>query len=640
MGKTIGVDLGTTLSCAALRINNETKVIVNTEGSRLTASVVAFLEDGTRLVGRAAKAQAITNPRRTIFSAKRLIGRRRCEVVEDEKSLPYKLVGEPDELVRIEIDGRLYFPQEISAMVLSDIKKSVESYLNGEVVDKIVVTVPAAFNDSQRQATKEACSIAGMQCIRVLNEPTSAALAYGLDKEKNEKILVCDCGGGTTDVSILMIADDVFQVISTSGDLRMGGDDLDGILVNFIADEFKGQSGIDVRQDPMALQRLTEACERAKCDLSSVMQVSINIPYICAVNNSPVHLSQAITRAKFESLAENFFAKFRPMIDRALQDAKLMPSQISHVALVGGSTRSPRIQTILADIFGVEKLCKDINPDECVGMGAAISAAMLSDDPDTRLSGVVLIDVTPLSLGVEVQNLTNVIIPRNSAIPCSKREVFTTSSDNQPAVDIHVLQGENRLAYNNRTLGRFQLVGIAPQPRGQPQIEVAFDVDANGILSVTAKDLASGKSNKVEIKSSSGLSKEEIAQMMADAKVRESEEKDKVETIETRNKGDALVYGTEKFLTENKHLVSEQVAANVTASVNALKALLNTPAERQAMKIAISSVEVASKRMYEEVYGAASRAGQAAPVATPPPQPKPSGVGNVGQVLSGGGFKV
>lgn len=615
MGKIIGIDLGTTVTVCAITEGRETKVICNSEGARGTPSVVAFLEDGSRLVGRPAKSQAAVSPSSTIYSAKRLIGRRRHECTEEEKSLPYRLAGEAGDLAQIEVGGRKYYPSEISAMVLQDIKKSIERVI-GERVESCVITVPAHFGDSQRQATKEAAEIAGLKVMRIINEPTAAALAYGLDKNKNECIIVIDWGGGTMDSSILQVGDGVFEVLATAGDLFLGGDDCDRAILNHVADEFQKASGCDIRGDSMALQRLAEASEKAKCDLSSLPQTTISIPYVTAVNGVPKHLSQTLTRSKFEQLCEPIFNRLRTPIAQVLRDAKKSPSDISTVVLVGGSSRIPKVVEICKEIFGKQPH-QGVNPDEAIAIGAAIQGSVLSGGT----TGIVLIDVTPLSLGVETNGgIMTPLIPRNTTIPTSKSEVFSTASDNQPIVDIHVLQGERRMASGNRTLGRFQMSGIAPKPRGQPRVEVTFDIDANGILSVTSKDKDSGKEHKVEIKGSSGLPQEDIKRMMADAAAYEAEDKSKAEMIEVRNKADNVLYETEKFMREHAKMISVNAHSGVKAAVDALRNVMEAIGTKDQIASAIDAVELANKKMYDECFSGSK---QGAPATTP--QSAPSG---------------
>ena len=598
MGKIIGIDLGTTNSVVAIHEGKETKVIVNAEGSRLTPSVVGFTDDG-RLVGRAARSQAVTNPQRTVYSIKRFMGRRHREVAAEEKIVPYKVVGGEDELVQVDVDGKRYYPPEISAMILQDLKKSAEAYL-GQTVTEAVITVPAYFNDSQRQATKEAGKIAGLDVKRIINEPTAAALAYGLEKKKNEKIAVFDLGGGTFDISVLDVGEGVFEVLATNGDTHLGGDDWDRVLVDFVADEFRKTAGVDLRKDPMALQRLTEACEKAKCDLSTMPQTTINLPYITADKSGPKHLQQTITRAKFEDLCDNLFERMRQPVLSCLKDAGVKPTDIDEVVLVGGATRMPRTQAICKEIFQGKEPHKGVNPDEVVAVGAAIQAAVLAGE----VQDIVLLDVTPLSLGVEtLGGVMTVLIPRNTTIPTRKAEVFSTATDNQPAVDIHVLQGERRMAGDNRTLGRFQLAGIPPAPRGVPQIEVTFDIDANGILNVSARDKATNKEQKIEIKASSGLDKSDVERMVREATQHESDDKKKAELVEARNKADQMCYQTEKFLKEHGTKVPAGVRDRAEAAVKEVREVLKDDnIDKGKLDRAVASLEAASHKVAEEVY--------------------------------------
>lgn len=543
--KIIGIDLGTTNSVVAVMEGKEVKVIANQEGNRLTPSVVAFTDKGERLVGEPAKRQSVTNPRRTVYSIKRFMGRRHNEVESEEKIVPYTVVGGPNELVKVRIDNKDYTPPEISAMVLRKLKEAAEAYL-GHKVNKAVITVPAYFNDSQRQATKDAGHIAGLEVMRIINEPTAASLAYGLEKKKNEKIAVFDLGGGTFDISILDIADGVFDVLATNGDTHLGGDDFDREIVNYIADEFKKQNGIDLRQDTMALQRLQEAAERAKKDLSGQMQTDINLPFITADASGPKHLQMTVTRAKFEQLVDNLVERCRKPCVQALADSKLSPKDIDEVVLVGGSTRIPKVQALCKEIFGKEPH-KGVNPDEVVAIGAAIQGAVLAGE----VSEVLLLDVTPLSLGIEtLGGVMTKLIDRNTTIPVDKKQTFSTAEDGQTAVDIHVLQGEREFARDNRTLGKFRLDGIPPAARGVPQVEVTFSIDANGILNVSAKDLGTGKSQSVKIESSSGLSQSEIDQMRRDADVHAGDDKKRRELVDARNSADSTIYETEKQLKE------------------------------------------------------------------------------------------
>jgi len=548
MGKTIGIDLGTTNSVVAIMEGDKPIVLTNTEGSRLTPSVVAFTGE-ERLVGQAAKRQSVTNPQNTVFSIKRFMGRRHNEVSSEEKIVPYRIVGGPSELVKVHVDkdGKDYTPPEISAMVLQKLKKTAEDYL-GEKITDAVITTPAYFNDSQRQATKDAGEIAGLNVRRILNEPTAAALAYGLDKKKDETIAVFDLGGGTFDISILETGDGVFEVKSVNGDTHLGGDDYDQRLMDYVADEFKNQNGIDLRQDQMALQRLKEACEKAKCELSTQMQTDINLPFITADQTGPKHLQMQLTRAKFDQLTATLTGRCRKPCETALADAGMKPSEIDEVILVGGSTRIPAVHAIVKDIFGKEP-SKTVNPDEAVALGAGLQAGILSGEGP---GDVVLLDVTPLSLGIEtLGGVMTKLIERNTTIPTNKKEIFSTAADNQTAVEIHVLQGERDMAVDNRTLGRFQLVGIPAAPRGIPQVEVSFDIDANGILNVSAKDMGTGKEQAIQIQSSSGLSKDEVEKMRKDAEAHAAEDHKKRELIEEKNKADNMIYSTETTLKEH-----------------------------------------------------------------------------------------
>jgi len=568
MAKIIGIDLGTTNSVVGITEGEKPVVLTNAEGSRLTPSVVAFTGED-RLVGQAAKRQAVTNPTNTVSSIKRFMGRRHNEVSTEEKIVPFQIVGELNELVKVHVDkeNKDYTPPEISAMVLRKLKQTAEDYL-GEKVTDAVITTPAYFNDSQRQATKDAGEIAGLKVRRILNEPTAAALAYGLDRKKDEKIAVFDLGGGTFDISILEAGDGVFEVKAVNGDTHLGGDDYDQLLIDHVADEFKKQNGIDLRQDQMALQRLKEACEKAKCELSSAMQTEINLPFITADQAGPKHLQMTITRAKFEQLTGQLTERCRKPCEQALQDAGLKPSDVDEVILVGGSTRIPAVQATVKDIFGKEPN-KTVNPDEAVALGAGLQAGILGGEGP---SDVVLLDVTPLSLGIEtLGGVRTRLIERNTTIPTNKKEIFSTAADNQTSVEIHVLQGEREMAVDNRTLGRFQLVGLPPAPRGMPQIEVSFDIDANGILNVSAKDLGTGKEQAIQIQSSSGLSKEDVEKMRKDAESHAEEDKKKRELIEERNKADSLVYQTENTLKEHGDKLPEADRKKIDDAIEALK---------------------------------------------------------------------
>jgi molecular chaperone DnaK len=608
MSKIIGIDLGTTNSVVAVMEGAQPKVLINATGNRITPSVVGFTEKGERLVGQPAKHQQVTNPKNTVFSIKRFMGRRANEVVSEKKLVPYEVVGTGDDLVKVRIRGKEYTPQEISAMILGDLKKTAESYL-GEKVDRAVITVPAYFNDSQRHATKEAGEIAGLKVERIINEPTAAALAYGLEKKKNAKIAVFDLGGGTFDISILDIGDGVFEVISTNGDGHLGGDDWDQRVIDYVAEEFRKREGIDIRNDPMALQRLKEAAEKAKIELSTQMETSINLPFITADQTGPKHLQQTLTRSKFESLCEDLFGRLRGPCDQALRDAKLSPKDIQEVVMVGGATRMPKAQQIAKEIFKTDKLDLSINPDEVVAVGAAIQGGVLMGD----VKDVLLLDVTPLSLGVEtLGGVMTKLIEKNTTIPTSRKETFSTAADNQTSVTIHVLQGEREFARDNRTLGRFDLSDIPPAPRGVPQIEVEFSIDANGILNVSATDKATGKSQRIEIKGSSGLSKDEVERMRRDAELHAAEDKARRELVDLKNQAEQTVYGTKKSLEQYGAKVSADVRGNIESALSNLEDKLKGD-DKKAIEAALkqlndSAIEL-GKVMYQETAGATTGAG-------------------------------
>ena len=604
MGKIIGIDLGTTNSCVSVMEGGEPVVIANDEGRRTTPSVVAFLKNGERKVGDPAKRQAITNPENTISSVKRFMGRRFNEVTSELSLASYKVVKGDNDTVRVQIEDRMYTPQEISAMVLQKMKKTAEDYLGAEVTDA-VITVPAYFNDAQRQATKEAGEIAGLNVRRIVNEPTAAALAYGLDKKNIEqKIAVFDLGGGTFDISVLDLGDGVFEVKSTNGDTHLGGDDFDKVIMDFLADEFKNQEAIDLRKDPMALQRLKEAAEKAKVELSSSSETEINLPYITAVDGVPKHLVLKLTRAKFESLADSLFARCLKPCEAALKDAGYTTSQIDEVILVGGSSRIPKVQELVEKFFG-KKPNRSVNPDEVVAIGAGIQGGVLTGD----VKDVLLLDVTPLNLGIETMGgVMTTMIASNTTIPTKKTEIYSTASDNQPGVQIHVIQGERPMAAQNKSLGMFNLDGIPPAPRGVPQIEVTFDIDANGILNVSAKDKGTGKEQKIRIEAGSGLTKEEIEKMKAEAKANEASDKIEKERVEKLNEADSLIFQTEKQLKEFGEKIPADKKAPIESALETLKVAHQAQDVTQ-VTAALEAMNAAWTAASEDIYKAQADGG-------------------------------
>jgi len=609
--KIIGIDLGTTNSVVAVMEGKEPKVIANKEGNRLTPSVVAFNDKGETLVGDTARRQAVTNPRRTIYSIKRFMGRRHSEVAGEEKMVPYEVVGGPEDYVKVKAGDQTSTPPEISAKILRSLKESAESYL-GHKVNKAVITVPAYFNDAQRQATKDAGQIAGLEVMRIINEPTAAALAYGLEKKAQEKIVVFDLGGGTFDVSVLEVADGVFRVISTNGDTHLGGDDFDQTLINHVADQFKKEQGIDLRKDTMALQRLQEACEKAKKELSSAQSTDINLPFITADATGPKHLQLSITRAQFEQMCDALVERCRGPVVQALKDAKLDPKDIDEVVLVGGSTRIPKVQELVKKLFSKEPH-KGVNPDEVVALGAAIQGGVLGGE----VQDVLLLDVTPLSLGIETEGgLFTKLVERNTTVPTERKQVFSTAADNQQAVTVSVYQGERPMARDNRLLGQFNLDGIPPAPRGTPQIEVKFDIDANGILSVSAKDLGSNKEQTVKIEQSSGLNEAEIERMRKDAELNAEDDKRKQRLAEVRNRAEALCFQTEKLVKENGEKLSASDKAPLEAAITKAREVAKGE-DVDAIQSAHDALEQAAHALTKVLYE--STAAQGGPGAGPMP---------------------
>jgi molecular chaperone DnaK len=619
MSRIIGIDLGTTNSVVAAMEGGKPTVITNQEGSRTTPSVVAFSKNGERLVGQVAKRQAVTNPENTVFSIKRFMGHRVNEVSAEIAMFPFRVVKGDADTARVEIQDKVYSPPEISAMVLQKLKAAAEDYL-GEKVEKAVITVPAYFNDSQRQATKDAGQIAGLEVVRLVNEPTAAALAYGLDRKKDEVIAVYDFGGGTFDISILEVGEGVVEVKSTNGDTHLGGDDLDQRLIEWLAEEFRKDQGIDLTKDRMALQRLKEAAEKAKCELSTVQETEINLPFVTADASGPKHLNIRLSRAKFEQLVEDIIQRSVGPCRQALKDAGIEPKDVDEVVLVGGSTRIPRVQQLVRDMFGKEPN-KGVNPDEVVAVGAAVQAGVLAGEVDH----MVLLDVTPLSLGVEtLGGVTDAVIQRNTTIPTRKAKTYSTADDNQTQVEIHVLQGERSMARDNRTLGRFHLVGIPPAPRGIPQVEVTFDIDANGILHVSAKDLGTGKEQKIQITASSGLSEDEIQRMVRESEQHGEEDRERKAEVESRNRLDALVYSTEKLLQENQAKLAESSRTEVAQAIEKAKKALEE-GKKDAMDAAHDELTRASHRLAEEIYRQSGSAGSTGGSGSPPPSGAASG---------------
>jgi molecular chaperone DnaK len=610
--KVIGIDLGTTNSVVSVFEGGKPVVITNPEGGRTTPSVVAFTDSGERLVGQAAKRQAVVNPKRTVMSIKRFMGRRHEEVGSEEKQVPFEIVGGPKDPVKVRVDGKDFTPPEIGAMVLQYLKSAAEDYLGAEV-KKAVITVPAYFNDAQRQATKDAGQIAGLEVLRIINEPTASSLAYGLDKSKGGKIAVFDFGGGTFDISILEIADGVFEVRSTNGDTHLGGDDIDKLLIDYVADEFRKENGIDLRNDQMALQRLKEACEKAKCELSSSLTTEINLPFVTMDNTGPKHLQMNLSRAKFEQLVEPIIDRTREPCRSALRDAGLEPRDIDEVLLVGGSTRIPLVQAVVKEMF-LKEPSKGVNPDEAVGLGAAIQGAVLSGEEQVK--DILLLDVTPLTLGIETEGgVMTPLIERHTTIPTKKAQVFSTATHNQPQVEIHVLQGERPMSIDNRTLGKFILDGIPPAPRGVPQIEVTFDIDANGILKVSAKDLGTGKEQNITIQASSGLTDTEVERMRRDAEEHAEEDKKRKDLAEARNKAEQMIYTVEKTLEEHGDKASDAERKEIQEKIRVLQEARKGD-DTDRITAAGEDLMRATHKLAEEVYKQASPP----PESTPPPE--------------------
>ena len=630
--KIIGIDLGTTNSVVAVMEGNEAKVIANAEGNRLTPSVVAYTDKGETLVGEPARRQAVTNPTRTISSIKRFMGRRHDEVESEEKMVPYEITGGPEDYVKIKVGDKEYTPPEISALVLRKLKESAEAYL-GHKVNKAVITVPAYFNDSQRQATQDAGQIAGLEVERIVNEPTAAALAYGLEKDKNEKIVVYDLGGGTFDVSVLELADGVFQVLSTNGDTHLGGDDFDEVLINHVANDFEKEQGIDLRNDPMALQRLQEACEKAKKELSSAQQTDINLPFITADASGPKHLQMSISRVEFEKLVDPLVDRTKGPVENALRDAKLSAGDIDEVVLVGGSTRIPKVQELVKKIFSKDPH-KGVNPDEVVAVGAAIQGGVLAGD----VKDVLLLDVTPLSLGIEtLGGVFTKLVERNTTIPTERKQTFSTAEDNQSAVTVRVFQGEREMAEDNRLLGQFNLDGIPAAPRGIPQIEVKFDIDRNGILNVSAKDVNSGKEQTVTIEQSSGLDEDKIDQMRKDAESHAEEDRKKRELVETRNKAEAMCFELEKMIKDNEDKLADADKEPLVAAIAKTREVA-VGDDVEATKAAITELEQASHALSKTLYEASAQS--ATPDAEGQPETAPDDAGSASDDVIDADFEV